>query len=271
MIIDFHTHIFPDRIAEKTISILSEKAGFPNYLDARSESLIRSMEESLIDKSVLLPALTSPKQFDSVNRYTAETAALSKGKLIPFGGIHPDCDLLLNKIEFLSKNGFSGIKLHPDYQDTYIDDNKYVEIITLAVKYGLAVTVHAGVDCGLPDPVHCTPERSCKMLEKVFAATQGYTPKIILAHMGGYMMGEDVLRLLCGADIYFDTGFTLFEKDLEMTLRIIEKHGADKILFASDSPWAPQKEYVDVLKGSGLSEDKLEMIFAKNAVTLLNL
>lgn len=271
MIIDFHTHIFPDRIAEATIKMLSEKAGFPNYLDARAESLISSMEASGIDKSVLLPALTAPRQFDSVNRYTLETAAASEGRLIPFGGIHPDCDDVSQKIKFLADSGFYGIKLHPDYQATYIDDERYVNIITLAVKNGLAVTVHAGVDSGLPDPVHCTPERACKMLEGVFAATQGYKSRIVLAHMGGYMMGDAVLSLLCGADVFFDTGFTLFEKDIEMTRKIIEKHGADKILFATDSPWAPQSEYVEAIKNLGLCESDTEKILGANAARLLDL
>lgn len=271
MIIDFHTHIFPDRIADKTIKMLSEKAGFPNYLDARAESLLSSMEKAGIDKSVLLPALTAPKQFDSVNRYTLETAIASEGRLIPFGGIHPDCDDLSRKVKFLADSGFYGIKLHPDYQSTYIDDEKYVDIITYAVKNGLVVTVHAGVDCGLPDPVHCTPERSCRMLERVFANTQGYDAKIVLAHMGGYLMGKDVLSLLCGASVYFDTGFTLFEKDVEMTREIIEKHGVDKVLFATDSPWAPQKEYVDAIKSLGLCERDREKILGENAAKLLNM
>lgn len=271
MIIDFHTHIFPDRIAESTIKMLSEKAGFPNYLDARAESLLKSMNDSGVDKSVLLPALTAPKQFDSVNRYTLETAKASEGRLIPFGGIHPDCDDIASKLNFLADSGFYGIKLHPDYQSTFIDDEKYINIITLAVKNGLAVTVHAGVDCGLPDPVHCTPERCYRMLERVFAKAQGDAPKIILAHMGGYMMGEDVLRLLCGADVYFDTGFTLFEKDVEMTLKIINKHGTDKVLFATDSPWAPQNEYVETVRKLELGDSDTEKILGENAMKLLDL
>ncbi len=271
MIIDFHTHIFPDRMAQATISMLSEKAGFPNYLDARAQSLLESMKDSGIDKSVLLPALTAPKQFDSVNGYTLETSKASEGRLISFGGIHPDCEDIADKLKFLADSGFYGIKLHPDYQATFIDDEKYIKIITLAVKNGLAVTIHAGVDCGLPDPVHCTPERSCRMLERVFSATQGSDVRIVLAHMGGYMMGEDVLRLLCGANVYFDTGFTLFDKDLEMTLKIIKKHGADKILFATDSPWAPQKDYVEALKNCTLSDSDKRKIFSENAVKLLKI
>ena len=84
-------------------------------------------------------------------------------------------------------------------------------------------------------------------------------------------MGKDVLSLLCGASVYFDTGFTLFEKDVETTREIIEKHGADKVLFATDSPWAPQKEYVDALKSLGLCKRDREKILGENAAKLLNM
>ena len=100
MVIDFHTHIFPDRIAEATINMLSQKAGFKPYLDGRADSLLSSMKNSLIDRSVLLPALTAPRQFDSVNRYPLEVTKVSEGHLIPFGGIHPDCSDVEEKINW---------------------------------------------------------------------------------------------------------------------------------------------------------------------------
>lgn len=271
MVIDFHTHIFPDRIAEATISMLSQKAGFRPYLDGRADSLLSSMKNSGVDKSVLLPALTAPKQFDSVNRYTLEVTKSSEGHFIPFGGIHPDCIDVEEKIKFLADSGFYGIKLHPDYQNTFADDEKYINIVTLAVKNNLAVTFHAGLDVGLPEVVHCTPERAYKMLERVIANTQGYTPKIILAHMGGYRLGKDVLKLLCGAPVYFDTGFTLFDDDLGTTLEIISRHGADKILFATDSPWAPQSEYLRTLRESGLDCEALDKILCENGKKLLGI
>lgn len=271
MIVDFHTHIFPDKIAEATIRMLSEKAGISGYLDARAESLIMSMDQSGIDRSVILPALTAPRQFDSVNRFTHEISKASGNRLIAFGGIHPDCDEIEDKLKYLAELGFYGIKLHPDYQNTFIDDERYINIVTLAVKNGLAVTIHAGVDIGMPDPVHCPPDRSARMLEKVIANTVGYDPRIILAHMGGYGMTDDVLRYLCGSEVYFDTGFTLSDGDIENTLRIIRAHGADKVLFATDSPWAPQDRYLEILNSLSVSQDDKRLILGENARKILRL
>ena len=57
----------------------------------------------------------------------------------------------------------------------------------------------------------------------------------------------------------------------EQFVRIVRNHGADKILFATDSPWGGQKEFVEILSNMPLTEEEKEMIFSKNACKLLNL
>ena len=128
MIIDFHTHIFPDKIADKTISYLMEKGGIPSFSDGKATGLIKKMEEAGVDISVTLPAMTSPTQFDSINRYAMEVNEQytdSKRRIISFGGIHPSCDDIENKMRFIKESGFLGVKIHPDYQGTFFDDEKY--------------------------------------------------------------------------------------------------------------------------------------------------
>ena len=72
MIIDFHTHIFPDKIADKTISYLMEKGGIPSFSNGSASGLIEKMNEAGVDISIALPAMTTPKQFDSINRFAME-------------------------------------------------------------------------------------------------------------------------------------------------------------------------------------------------------
>ena len=99
MYFDFHTHIFPNKIAERAVASLIEKAeeatGERGCLTAHTEgtldSLRLSMERSGIDKSLVLPVCTSPSQFDSINRYAAEINGVD-GRIYSFGGIHPDCE-----------------------------------------------------------------------------------------------------------------------------------------------------------------------------------
>ena len=68
MIIDFHTHIFPDKIAKPTIDTLAVNSDAKAYTDGTRDSLVASMREAHVDLSVILPVVTRPGQFQSVNR-----------------------------------------------------------------------------------------------------------------------------------------------------------------------------------------------------------
>lgn len=53
--IDFHTHIFPEKIVETTISFLERQCGEQAHLSGTYESLLSSMEEAKIEQSIVLP------------------------------------------------------------------------------------------------------------------------------------------------------------------------------------------------------------------------
>jgi len=55
----------------------------------------------------------------------------------------------------------------------------------------------------------------------------------------------------------------------QLILSFIERHGADKILFATDSPWSGQKEDIAYMKSLALPEANLEKILWENAARLL--
>ncbi len=267
MLIDFHTHVFPDKIAASAISGLEARANIRACTDGTVSGLLSLMNREGVDKSVVLPVVTSPKQFDSINRFSAES---SKDCLIFFGGIHPDCDDLESKVDELYKMGFLGIKLHPDYQKTFINDEKYIKIIRRALEHGMYITIHAGVDIGLPDTVHCPPELAAKLLDAIDDINQG-EPRIILAHMGGAEQPLDVIRYLCGRNVYFDTGYTIDKDDPALMKQIIKTHGAEKILFATDAPWNSPKNCIRAIESLDLSNTEKEMIFYKNAEHILKL
>ena len=269
MIIDLHTHIFPDKIAKKTIEYLSEKGSIPPFSDGSVDGLLGEMEKAGVDISVTLPVVTAPKQFDSINRFASEiNSRFAEGehRLISFAGIHPMCEDIEGKMERIAEMGFIGIKLHPDYQETYIDDGGYVKILQCAKKHDLVVVTHSGVDGGYRGlPVRCTPDRVKRLIDKV-----GHS-KFVLAHLGANERAAEVYDTLCGLDVYFDTAYVLRFTDKETFLRILEKHGEDKILFASDSPWSSIEGDVKILRSFGLGKETEEKIFYGNAKKLLGI
>ncbi len=263
MIIDFHTHIFPDALAAKTIPFLAQRSGIPAATDGTLNGLLHSMEQSGVDRSVILPVVTKPSQFDSINAYAKSINDQSNGKVLSFGGIHPDCDDYKGKLDHIKALGLPGIKIHPDYQGVFIDDLRYMRIIEYANELGLIIVTHAGVDIGLPEPVHCPPDKMRKILDEI------HPEKMILAHYGGWSQWEMVYEYLAGENVYFDTAFTFDYITEEMFLKIWEKHDHEKILFATDSPWGSMCKNISRVEELPLTLEEKEAIFSGNARKLL--
>ncbi len=270
MIIDFHTHLFPDSIAKKTIAALEEKGSIPSYSDGTKAGLVASLSRAGVDIGVNLPVLTKPTQFDSVLEFAKslnEERARTGMPILSFAGAHPLMDNVEEKLSLVKSCGILGIKIHPDYQSTYFDDEGYIRIVKAAKAEGLTVVTHAGFDAGYKgEPIRCTPKRVLKLLDKV-----GGYDRFVLAHYGGNELFEDVYDMLAGEDVYFDTAYILGSIKKDTFMRILEKHGEDKILFASDSPWQDIGVSVERIRSFGLGGDCEAKIFAKNAMRLLGM
>ncbi len=261
MIIDFHTHMFPDKIAERTISYLAEICQTTPHTDGTYTGLKQSTLEAGIDLSVALPIVTNPKQFASINHFAAEH---QEGEILSFGSIHPDSADYKEELRYIKSLGLKGIKLHPDYQDTYFNDIRYKRIVSYATELDLIVSVHAGLDPKCPDDIHCTPAMSRELIDEV------NPERLVLAHMGGNLQWNAVEELLVGQNVYLDTGVVLDSMPEEQFLRMVRAHGSDKILFATDSPWADQKKFIDILSDMSLTDEERENIFSGNARKLLD-
>ncbi len=276
MVIDFHTHIYPDKIAEKTISTLMTSApDVKVYTKGTLNALRDSMKKSGIDKSVVLPVATRKGQFDTINRFALDINN-TYSDLVSFGGIHPDDDDIENKLLYLKENGFKGVKIHPDYTGTFIDDERYIKIITECVKLGLTVVTHAGVDPAF-DVIHCPPEKARAVLDRISAETKAEKPFLVFAHLGGIYCHKEVLKYLAGTNCYIDISCSFAslgsycDTTDEEVVDMIKMHGADKVLFATDSPWNDQTAYLEKLKSlDGLSDTEKDMILYQNAERLLS-
>lgn len=269
MIIDFHTHIFPDKIAKKTIDLLAEKGSTKPYSDGTVSGLLSEMEKANVDIAVALPVITNPAQFDSVNRFAKEVNEKFKNekrRLISFAGIHPMCEDIDAKMKFIKESGFLGVKIHPDYQGAFISDPGYERILECAKEFDLTVITHSGVDAAYRDmPVRCTPTLARELIRKV------KHKKFVLAHFGANGMFDEVLDILCDEDVYFDTAYILRYINEETFKKILNKHGADRILFATDSPWSSIAEDVKTIKSYSLDKITEEKLFSENAKKLLGI
>ena len=269
MVIDFHAHIFPDKIADATIKALSTSASIPPHCDGTIDGLLKQMSECGVDIAINLPVLTRAKQFDSIAAFGASInqKSYTGARVISFAGMHPEIEDYEERLDEVKALGFKGIKLHPDYQGTFIDDEKYVKILSYAKKLGLITVTHAGLDGAfIGQPIKCTPYRVLKLLD----ALGGYD-RLVLAHLGGNELYDEVLSELAGSDVYIDTSYVLPATSRKQFEALLNKHGEDKILFATDSPWQNQGEMINILHSYSLGNGVENKILSGNAIKLLNL
>lgn len=269
MIIDFHTHAFPDKIVERTIAILERNIEEHSNYECHAfgtgsvGGLIENMKAEDIDASVVLPIATAPKQTENINTF----AALINGKdgIYSFGSLHPDNDDIDGILEGIAEMGLKGIKLHPEYQNFYIDSKPALKILKKCEDLGLYTVLHAGNDHGCPPPVHCEPHR----LKNVLGEVSG--KYIIAAHMGGWNMWEEAEKYIIGTPIMIDTCFSLHLMDKKTASDMIKAHSAEKVLFGTDWPWYSQAKTYELLSALDLSEEEKKLISGTNAEKILGI
>ncbi len=281
MILDFHTHTFPDAIAGRAIARLSASANIKSYSDGTIRGLKQKMSAASIDCAVLLPVATKPSQTEDINRLAVGTNdRFPETGILSFGGIHPDNEDYKKKLKCLAAKGVPGIKIHPVFQQTDIDDIRYMRIIEYACENGLIVLTHAGFDASFPGADFAAPYRILRVCRQI------RPDKLVLAHMGGWDCWNEAEELLSGCGVYLDTAFSLdplrpgaFLDDAsehtalsrDQFLRMVRAFGTDHILFGTDSPWTDMSEALELVRASGLTSSELDAILFENAAGLLKL
>lgn len=261
--IDFHTHIYPDRLALSTVLAVRERSGIDAYADGTLEGLKRSMAAAGIDLSIVAAVATKPEQVTSIQQWLR---AIRQPGIAAMAAMHPADPLSSGQMKKLKQDGFHGFKLHPDYQDFFVDDPRMYPLYESVAAEGMFILFHAGVDRGLPHPVHATPKR--------LAAAHRAVPELcmIAAHLGGEDAYEETAVHLLGQDVYLDTSFVLRKMPAAFRERFLTEHPVERLLFASDSPWTDQGEELRFLLGLPfLTKNDKEKICFSNAARLLGL
>lgn len=262
MIIDFHTHCFPDTLAPRVIPMLAAEADIDAHLSGTVPDLVASMHAAGVDYSVLLQIASKPTQNHTVNTWAI---ARNEPGIIPFGSVHPQGTDWKSELDRLAAAGIKGVKLHPEYQQFYVDDASMFPLYEHIDALGLIVIFHAGVDIGIAPPVHSTPHHFSRVLDRL---PKGRT---ILAHMGGWKSWDEVENKLVGSHLIFDTSFCEGFIDPAQMQRIIHAHGPDHIVMGSDSPWDSQSAAIATVRKLGLDDAAERGILGENAARLLGL
>ena len=261
MIIDFHAHIYPEKISSKATLAISEfYDGAPMAFSGTASELIESGRKCGVTKYVVHSAATGEKQVSSINNFILSEMN-EHSEFIGFGTMHPDFLDFENELKKIKNEGMKGIKLHPDFQKFKADCEQMDNIYEVCSSLGLIVLFHAG-DARYD---FSGPKRIFRVLEKHPKL------KIVAAHFGGYTEWDKSLEILCGKNIFFDTSSTLWKLPYEKADQMIAAHGIEKFLFGSDFPMWSHEEELKRFNRLKLSENDKELILYENAKNLLGL
>jgi len=258
-IIDIHSHIFPEKIAEKAVAAIGRFYDYPMLGSGTITDLLESGAKAGISKYVVHSTATKSSQVPIINDFIAEAQALNNC-LVGFGTLHPDIEDFDSEVDRILSLGLKGIKLHPDFQGFNIDDNEMMPIYQ-AAQGKLPILMHMGD----ATRTNSHPKRLLKLLDAF--------PNLIViaAHLGGYMMWDESLAYLVGKNVYFDTSSSLFKLSTKEALKIIRKHGVEKVLFGCDYPMWSHEYELEKFKSLNLTEQEQNLILSENACKLLDL
>jgi predicted TIM-barrel fold metal-dependent hydrolase len=260
-IIDVHAHCFPDNLAQRAIArVLTTSPGAKNWTDGTLAGLRRSMKSAGVTKSVVLPVATKASQVMTINR---GAPLLRADDIIPFGALHPAAENIDDEVSFMKANGIRGIKLHPEFQNFFMDDPAVFPLYEALAAAGLIVVFHTGTDPGPFTNDHSLPHSLAKV-HKEFP-----TLRIVASHMGGHQVWDEAERHLVGLPMYFETSTAPTNFSPEKFVGLCRRHGIERILFGTDTPWYDQKFDREWIEGCGLTDKEKEMVFYKNAQRLL--
>jgi predicted TIM-barrel fold metal-dependent hydrolase len=261
-IIDFHTHAFPDALAEQTVPRLCARAGISPALDGKLASLLQSMERTGIEAAVVLTIATKPSQFESILSWCTSIAS---DRIYPFASVHPEDPQAVEKIGRVRDAGLRGIKLHPYYQDFVFDEPRMFPLYRKTAECGLILLAHTGFDLDYPHYRIADAARIMKVVREVPQL------KLVTSHIGGWQDWENVEKHLLGHPVFMEVSYSFPFIGRERARRFLLSHPPEYILFGSDSPWADQRATIEDLLELDLGAQRNERICYHNAARLLGL
>jgi predicted TIM-barrel fold metal-dependent hydrolase len=260
LIIDSHVHVWPDRIAELALANPLEE--MERHGDGTVAGSIAAMDRAGIDRSISLGVADSPARLDKANAYAA---SLNPDRFVGFGSVHPGRSVADN-IGNLRRHRLKGAKLHPLFQGYALDDPRLGEILD-AMQGEFAIIAHVGHGD--------TPESNARATPAMMAKLVREYPRldIVAAHFGGYLTMDEAEGMIMGLPVFVDTSWppSLATVEPNRVRRFIERHGPERVSFATDWPMADPTRERQAIEALGLAEDDMAAVLGGNIARLLDL
>lgn len=260
-IIDIHTHIYPDKVAQKATNSVRDFYELEGSIamDGTVDMLLKRGAEAGISRYVVLPVSNSPDRVRSINNFILEQTKIHDN-FIGFGTLHADMQGLEDEVEWIVSNGLKGIKMHPDSQRFPIDDLRLYPVYD-AIQGKLPVLLHMG-----DQRYNYSHPMRLRRILNVFPKLD-----VIAAHFGGYSMFHTARELLWDTNCVFDISSAMMFMEENEAERYIYSYGAERMAYGTDYPlWDPVTEVARFQKLK-LTGNQFDQIAHKTAERILKL
>lgn len=260
MIVDVHTHVWPDRIAK--LAMGGRAHGLAARGDGTVSGLTADMARGGVDRSVIFGISEKRETLDRVHEFVG---GQDRGRFIPFGTVHVEAPPEEN-LASLRRHDIRGVKINSLFQPFALDDPRLLEILA-ALGDEFPVIVHVGDGGDAAANARCTVEMVAALARELPALP------LIACHLGGYRRLDEAEAELTGTPIFLDTSWppTLADLDPARVRALIERHGADRVVFGSDWPMADPGEEVAAVRALGLSDADERAVLGGNMARLLGI
>jgi len=258
MIIDIHTHAWPEKVSQRARENLEKVFRVKLVGDPTLKTLLSYMDKNGIDISAICGVATKPEQVPSINEWLF---GVRSKRIRVFCALHPEYKDWEEELKKIKDKG-DGVKLQPEFQDFYIDDDKFFGWYETMEELKMPLLFHCGKELSGTMLVRSSPDRMSKIMKRFPEL------KIIAAHFGGFELWDEVKKYLLGRDIYLDTAFFFDFLPEEEVKSMILNHPEDRLVFGTDFPIVDQKKDIDFLKNLDIPQDLKTRIFSTNAQQL---
>ncbi len=279
MIIDIHTHAFPQSIRAERDRFFAGEPAFqllyesPKALLVGATDIVAMMDEQGVDKSVIFGFPWQNIETCRINNdYIIEAVGRYPERLIGFCCVDPLHPEAAAEVERCLQAGLKGVGELAFYTSG-IDSRCLASldpIMALARRFDCPVMLHTNEPVG-----HQYPGKTPNTLMQIYSLAQRFAAnRLILAHWGGgiffyALLKKEVRETL--ANVWFDTAASPYLYQPEIYAQALTIAGEDKILFGSDFPLLKPKRYFKDLEQTSLSKGQKAAVCGLNAMKVLKI